>query len=256
MKRKIFKLIGLPLVLILFISACTPVEDGNNNDDNDELAAYESIIESMEEEIRDLEARNHELEEALAEMESSDQMEGRYDEEDEDEEENQDLDEIFLVMALEVLEDIRDKDFDDISNYLGEEGLLFSPYGYVDKETAIVLSPDEVSNLEGDSEERHWGSYDGSGEPIVLSFDEYYDEFIYDQDFLNAEIIGNNARIGQGNTLENIHEVFDDARFVEFHFTGFDDEFEGMDWVSLRLVFTPDGDSWNLLAIVHDEWTI
>lgn len=244
MKRKILKLMALPLLLIFIFTACTPVE--NDNDDTDQ-AAYESIIASMEEEIYDLEARNQELEEALSEVETSDESEM---------EDREDLDEVFLIMAIEVVEDIKNKDFNAISNYVDEEGLLFSPYGYINKDSDVILSQEEVENLEDDRQEREWGAYDGTGEPIILTFDEYYDEFIYDQDFLNAEIIGNNLRIGQGNTLENIHEVFEDVRFVEFHFSGFDEEFDGMDWVSLRLAFTPDGDSWNLIAIVHDQWTI
>lgn len=235
---------AIPMILIFIFAACTPVD---NNDDN-EQAANESIIKSLEEEILDLEARNQELEEALVGL----------DKDDDDDKEDVDLDQedVFLIMALEVMEDIKNKDFDDLSDYLGEEGLLFSPYGYVDMENAVTLSKSEVDNLDDNNEEYEWGSYDGTGDPIVLNFQDYYEEFIYNQDFLNPEIIGNNVRIGQGNTLENIHETFDNAQYVEFHFSGFDDQYEGMDWESLRLVFTQDGDSWNLLAIVHDQWTI
>lgn len=240
MNKNRLKFIALPMILIFLLSACTPVE--NHNDDDQ--AANESIISSLEEEIRDLEARNQELEDTLA---SGDSPDGDDDMDDSD---------IFLIMALEVIEDIKNKDFDDLSDYVSSEGLLFSPYGYVDIENSVVLSEDEVENLDENNEEYQWGSYDGSGEDILLNFSDYYDEFIYDQDFVEAEIIGNNVRIGQGNTLENIHEVFENAKFVEFHFSGFDDEYEGMDWVSLRLVFIEDGDSWNLVAIVHDQWTI
>lgn len=234
MNKNRLKFIALPLILIFLLSACTPVENGNDDDQ----AANDSIIESLEEEIRDLEARNQELEDALAA------------------DHDDDNDDVFLIMALEVMEDIKNKDFDDLSDYVGSEGLLFSPYGYVDTENAVVLSEDEVENLDNNNEEYQWGSYDGSGEEILLNFSDYYDEFIYDQDFIEAEIIGNNVRIGQGNSLENIHEVFDDAKFVEFHFSGFEEEYEGIDWVSLRLVFVEDGDSWNLVAVVHDQWTI
>jgi hypothetical protein len=69
-------------------------------------------------------------------------------------------------------------------------------------------------------------------------------------------MIGNNIVIGKGNTLENIHEVYPDGVFVEFHFTGFNEQYDGMDWKSLRLVFEQDGGSWRLVGIVHDQWTI
>lgn len=241
MNRKTLKLLALSTVLIFLFVACTPVED-----DGQDQAANESIIASLEEELEDLQTRNEELNQEIENLKIA----------DDDADDDDDDSDPFLIMALEVMEDIKLKDFDDIADYVDEDGLLFSPYGYIDTENAIVFSQDKVENLDDDNEEYEWGSYDGSGEAIILNFDDYYDEFIYDQDFLNADIIGNNVRIGEGNTLENIHEVFEEAKFVEFYFQGFDDEYEGMDWVSLRLVFIQDGDSWNLVAIVHDQWTI
>jgi len=46
------------------------------------------------------------------------------------------------------------------------------------------------------------------------------------------------------------------ASFVEFHFTGFDPQYGGIDWSSLRLVFENVGGNWLLIGIVHDGWTI
>ena len=40
-----------------------------------------------------------------------------------------------------------------------------------------------------------------TGDPIKLTFKEYYKKFIYDVDFVNAKIIGNNHVIGAGNAL-------------------------------------------------------
>jgi hypothetical protein len=85
---------------------------------------------------------------------------------------------------------------------------------------------------------------------------EYFDEFIYDQDFLAAEEVKANEVIGTGNTINNIAEVYPSAQFVEYHFPGFDPEMAGMDWVSLRLVFEWKDEQWWLVGIIHDEWTI
>ena len=62
--------------------------------------------------------------------------------------------------------------------------------------------------------------------------------------------------IGKGNTLNNIAQVYPNGEFVEFHFTGFDTQYEGMDWTSLRLVFEENNGTWFLIGIVHDQWTI
>jgi hypothetical protein len=43
---------------------------------------------------------------------------------------------------------------------------------------------------------------------------------------------------------------------VEYHFSGFDKKFEGMDWASLKLVFENSNNEWYLVGIVHDQWTI
>jgi hypothetical protein len=42
---------------------------------------------------------------------------------------------------------------------------------------------------------------------------------------------------------------------VEYYFPGFDPQYEGMDWRSLRLIFLQDNDVWYLAGIVHDQWT-
>lgn len=101
-----------------------------------------------------------------------------------------------------------------------------------------------------------WGSYDGSGEPIDLIFSDYYDRFVYNQDFANPHIVGNNQIVQTGNTINNIEEVYPNAQFVEFHFTGFDPQYTGMDWTSLRIVMEEYNSQLYIIGIIHDEWTI
>jgi hypothetical protein len=100
-----------------------------------------------------------------------------------------------------------------------------------------------------------WGDYDGTGEPINLTFEEYYEEFVTSSDFANADQVAVNERLGQGNTINNIDAFFPEASFVEYYIPG-SEEFGGMDWESLRLVFVQEDETWLLVGIVHDEWTI
>ena len=98
--------------------------------------------------------------------------------------------------------------------------------------------------------------FDGTGHPIEFTFAEYYDRFVYDQDFANAEEIAFNQRIaGSGGRINNIEEFYPGSLMVEFHFSGFNPDYLGMDWRSLRLVFVQHGEAWFLVGIVHDEWT-
>ena len=101
-----------------------------------------------------------------------------------------------------------------------------------------------------------WGHYDGSGEPIELNFNDYYERFIYDADFANPQVIGNDVAVSYGNAIDNTKEIYPNSHFIELHFKGLDPKYEGMDWRSLKLVFEQEDGKWYLVAIVHGEWTI
>jgi len=135
------------------------------------------------------------------------------------------------------------------------QGVRFSPYAFV-RDEDLVFTPAQLSGAFSDSAVHEWGAYDGSGEPINLTFADYYQEFIFDQDYTTAEAVSVNERLGQGNSLDNSHEAYPGAMVVEYHFPGFNPDYEGMDWVSLRLVFQEFEGRWVLVGIIHDQWTI
>lgn len=157
--------------------------------------------------------------------------------------------------ALNVAAALGSRDMGVLATYVSpDQGLRFSPYGYIDTKTDQVFTQEQVGSLFDDTKVYSWGAYDGSGEPIELKFSAYFDRFLWDRDFLNAETVGNNHIVGQGNTLVNIGEAYPDSTFVELHFAGTQDG--GMDWSSLRLIFQEkDGLRW-LVGISHDQWTI
>lgn len=167
------------------------------------------------------------------------------------------MDEAIAQRAASVVFALHDKDLAALSTLVHpEKGLRFSPYAYVHVDEDVVLSADEIAGI-GDSQEvYHWGVYDGTGNPIDLTFDEYWDLFVYDVDLTQAHIVGYNELVGRGNTIANHGEVYPLAATVEYHFTGFDPRFEGMDWRSLRLVLEQADGRWYLVGLIHDEWTI
>jgi hypothetical protein len=133
--------------------------------------------------------------------------------------------------------------------------LRFSPYQYLN-ETDQVICPGELDSLEGSDAIRIWGNYDGSGEPIRLTFQEYHERFVYDEDYYQPQVVGFNQEVSQGNSLNNIADIYPDGIMVEYYFPGFDPQYGGMDWRSLRLVFVNLDGQWYLAALVHGEWTI
>jgi hypothetical protein len=120
----------------------------------------------------------------------------------------------------------------------------------------VVLSAGEIAGIGSSPQVYHWGVYDGTGNPIDLTFGEYWDMFVYDVDFAKPHIVGYNQVVGRGNTIANHEQVYPLAATVEYHFSGFDPRFEGMDWRSLRLVLEQENETWYLVGLIHDEWTI
>ena len=137
-----------------------------------------------------------------------------------------------------------------------EKGLRFSPYAFIDEANDLVFDQEAVKGLGEDKEMYTWGSYDGSGEPIELTYADYYAKFVMSHDFLTADQVAANEVHVWGNTTINIKEVYPDAEFVEYSFAGFDPQYEGIDWEALRLIFEQVDGRWYLVGISHDQWTI
>jgi hypothetical protein len=133
--------------------------------------------------------------------------------------------------------------------------LQFSPYSYLNINNVIFCGLD-LNNYATSDDPLLWGSYDGTGDPISLTFRDYHERFVYDQDYLQSPVVGFNIEVSSGNSINNIDEVFTNSIMLEYHFPFIDPQYAGMDWRSLRLVFVEEGESWYLVAIIHGEWTI
>ena len=163
------------------------------------------------------------------------------------------------VSAAQTIMALKDGDMKVLSALIHpDKGVRFSPYATVQVGAGgdLVFSANQVRDLMEDATVYHWGAYDGSGEPIALSFREYYEEFVYGADFAQPDVVGFHQTVGQGNSIDNITTAYPDGMMVEYHFEGFDPQYAGMDWRSLRLVFEEQGGTWYLVGIVHDQWTI
>ena len=164
--------------------------------------------------------------------------------------------EILTTIATEILTMLKAKDYNAFATYFHpNDGVLFSPYAYIDTKTAKKLSRATFKQLITAHSAVNWGSYDGSGEPIKLTAQQYIEKFVYNADYLHAEKIAYNQFIGKGNSLNNLEKIYPKHPFIEYYFSGFDKKYGGMDWSSLRLVFKQYQSNYYLIAIVHDQWT-
>jgi hypothetical protein len=159
--------------------------------------------------------------------------------------------------ANKAIQAITDKDVEKIAELVHPtKGVRFTPYTYVSLEGDVVFSKEEMKGFFNDQELYLWGYYDGTGDEIRLTPSQYYEKFIYTEDFINAEQIGYNEVLSSGNMLENQFEVYENPIVVEYYFPGFNPDYAGMDWKSLRLVFEEYEGSWKLVGIIHNQWTI
>lgn len=167
--------------------------------------------------------------------------------------------EAIAARASQAIMALKKRDLAELSGLVHpDKGVRFSPYAYVQAVVGgdLVFNAAQLPDLWNDATIYRWGVYDGSGEPIDLTFGQYFERFLYDADFARPDVVGFDETVGQGNTINNIAEVYPEALVVEYHFEGFDPQYAGMDWRSLRLILEESKGSWYLVGIVHDEWTI
>ncbi|PGT79074.1 hypothetical protein [Bacillus sp. AFS040349] len=164
--------------------------------------------------------------------------------------------ELVLENAEKVIGYLKDQNFKELSTYVhSDKGVLFSPYAFIEDD-AVTFKQEDILHFFHFEEEYTWGVRDGSGEPIKLIPSEYYDEFIYDASYHQADEVVYNPEQARGNSIKNIRDKFPDSQVVEYYVKG-TEENGNMDWKALNLVFEKNAkDEWKLVAIVHDQWTI
>lgn len=131
-------------------------------------------------------------------------------------------------------------------------GVRFSPYAYVDTKADVVLRRSDIEPAFASSKTRTWGAFDGSGEPIVLTFRAYLARFVAFSEL--AQLAPRlNGSVAVGNTVNNQRDVYGSAPYVEYYSAG---KNGGTDWEALRVVFEPVNGKLFVVGVIHDVWTI
>lgn len=159
----------------------------------------------------------------------------------------------------ETIEVLKQQDMTKLAELIHpKKGVQFSPYSHINVTSDVQVSGSGLAALWTNTSTTHWGNYDGSGDSIDLTFPDYWDKFVYNQNFAAAPQVSYNLILGKGNMINNVFSVYPTASFitVEYHFHSIDPQFDGMDWTSLRLVYENSGSQWYLVAIVHDQHTM
>lgn len=129
-------------------------------------------------------------------------------------------------------------------------GVRFSPYPYILSSDKVIFGKEMQgyyqSNLKYD-----WG-HNREMKSIKLTFEDYYNQYIYNQDFANYdEITFNNKLSNPTKMIDNTRKFYPSSIVVEFKINGIFEENQGKDWTILRLVFNNLKDDWYLVAVIN-----
>ncbi|NLB51899.1 MAG: hypothetical protein GX808_03045 [Syntrophomonadaceae bacterium] len=227
--------IGISILLAFSLTACQSNESSNGNKDNGNTPAVKN--DENNKDVQKVEIELEFTEEGIIKPKIAEK--------------------IIKETSDQLIQAIGSKDAELIAGFIHPvKGVRFTPYTYVSPDIDQVFNQEQMKNFFDDQKVYFWGNYDGTGDEIRLTPGEYYDKFVYTEDFINAEEVGYNQVLSLGNMLENQFEVYENPIIVEYYFSGFDPKYEGIDWRSLRLVFEEYEDQWKLVGIINNQWTI
>ncbi len=159
------------------------------------------------------------------------------------------------VINNEILSALSSGDPQAVAQYIHpEKGITFSMYGFIDPVVAKHFTKDEFVQYADTPVKFTWGTLDGTGEPYIRSIGTYLKEWAYVRNFESGSLHINNFK-GSGNSINNLQKQFPAADFTENYIPG-SEEYSGMDWHALRLVFEQYEGSYFLTAVMNDRWTI
>ena len=137
-------------------------------------------------------------------------------------------------------------------------GVRFSPYIHADKSDRVI-SRAQMPYLARHGRVWNWGSYDGSGDPMNLKWNDFRRKMLVSLPYLPLESSGaieDFNRLSQnGNVPNNLLDFYPGAIFTRYYLPGQDPKYGGMDWRALFLAWRPVGKTWYLVGVANDEWT-
>ena len=156
--------------------------------------------------------------------------------------------------AYQVVNLIKDEKMEELADYIHpKKGVLFSPYGKIDKKRAQVFMPPLFKDLFHNSKQLEWGTNPETGDPIRLNFDTYFDHYVYDAEYGETDFVTYDGVHKEANRVQNVEGTFTESHYVEF-FVPASEDTEGMEWKCLILVFSGYGGKPYLVGIIHDQW--
>lgn len=159
--------------------------------------------------------------------------------------------------ALRIQSALANNDYASIINDIHPTlGVRFSMYAYVRPQSDKVFSRAQFTQYLQQSNIRFtWGEKDGVGDLLVIPLPEYLKTWVNAEQFDNQPTISVNDSKAIGNSINNLNQIYQNSDFVEFYHGG-SEQYSGMDWRAMRLVFDEYQGQRYLIAIINDQWTV
>lgn len=162
---------------------------------------------------------------------------------------------IVKQMNDDLLQAIKLGNYGTFSDFIHpEKGVRFSMYAFVNRNEDKHFSKADFQKYFPAKTIFTWGSRDGTGEIYQATIDSYFKKWVFKKDFTQSKYSFNTFQ-GNGNSLNNLKEIYPDADFTENYIAG-SEKYSGMDWNSLRFVFEKFEGKYYLVAVINDEWTV
>lgn len=158
--------------------------------------------------------------------------------------------------ALRIQRALANKDFARITDDIHPtRGVRFSMYAYVRPESDKVFNRAQYAQYLQQSNIRFtWGEKDGTGDLLITPLPTYLDTWVNGKKFNDVNISVNKIT-NNGNSINNLKDIYQNSDVVEFYYKG-TEEYAGMDWRVLRLVFDEYQGKRYLVAVINDQWTV
>lgn len=172
----------------------------------------------------------------------------------EDEEEPKPFDPAALEQrANAILRALDERDMDTLAGYVHEEkGLLLSPYLSVSDSTVHFSQP-EIATLLDDEATYLWG-YGEANTDIRTTPAEYFEQHLQVERFFEADEVLVDTTSPESDPTNYLSSVFPNVKVVEFYTAG-TEQYSGLDWRSLHMVFEQEDGEWRLIALINNLFT-
>ena len=157
---------------------------------------------------------------------------------------------IIKGMAIQVINALEKKDFKTIAKYTHpEKGLRFTSSSNVTSKD-IIFNSEKMRNFEKDNELYIWGKNAGIGDDIKLKPIDFYNSFIYDQEYSQCEVIYNYKSKGISG---NHYLIYNGSIIVDYIYIG-SESANYLDGSNLKIVYQKCSDgNWYITGIINSQ---